>query len=175
MSDAAREQLLAVGRVARAHGVRGRILLVPYNSSSDSLTRVTALWLAAGSTPPDRYEVTRAERTSQGYLIALRGVEDRDAAAALRGREAFVDRSALPAPDAGEIYAADLIGFCVVDALGTERGRVIELETAGPQELLRVRGPQREWLVPFALVQEIDEVARRILVDAPEGLFDLEE
>jgi len=175
MSDAAREQLLAVGRVARAHGVRGRILLVPYNTRSDSLTRVTALWLAAGSAEPTRYEVTRSERTPQGYLIALRGVEDRDAAAALRGREALVERSALPVPDEGEIYAADLIGCCVVDALGTERGRVIELETAGLQELLRVRGPEREWLVPLALVQEIDEVARRIVVDAPDGLFDLEE
>ena len=175
MSDAAREQLLAVGRVARAHGVRGRILLVPYNTSSDSLTRVTALWLAAASAEPTRYEVTRSERTPQGYLVALRGVEDRDAAAALRGREALVERSALPVPDEGEIYAADLIGCCVVDALGTERGRVIELETAGLQELLRVRGPEREWLVPLALVQEIDEVARRIVVDAPDGLFDLEE
>jgi len=175
MSDAAREQLLAVGRVARAHGVRGRILLVPYNTRSDSLTRVTALWLAAGSAEPTRYEVTRSERTPQGYLVALRGVEDRDAAAALRGREALVERSALPVPDEGEIYAADLIGCCVVDALGTERGRVIELETAGLQELLRVRGPEREWLVPLALVQEIDEVARRIVVDAPDGLFDLEE
>jgi len=175
MSDAAREQLLAVGRVARAHGVRGRILLVPYNTRSDSLTRVTALWLAAGSAEPTRYEVTRSERTPQGYLIALRGVEDRDAAAALRGREALVERSALPVPDEGEIDAAALIGCCVVDALGTERGRVIELETAGLQELLRVRGPEREWLVPLALVQEIDEVARRIVVDAPDGLFDLEE
>ena len=119
--------------------------------------------------------MTRSERTPQGYLIALRGVEDRDAAAALRGREALVERSALPLPDEGEIYAADLIGCCVVDALGTERGRVIELETAGLQELLRVRGPEREWLVPLALVQEIDEVARRIVVDAPDGLFDLEE
>jgi 16S rRNA processing protein RimM len=175
MGDATSQELLAVGRVARAHGVRGRILLVPYNPGSDSLTRVQALWLRAGSDEPSRYEVTRAERTMQGYLIALRGVEDRDAAAGLRGREALIERSALPLPDEGEIYAADLIGFCVVDASGTERGRVIDLETAGLQELLRVRGTGRDSLVPFALVQEIDEGARRIVVEVPEGLFDLEE
>jgi 16S rRNA processing protein RimM len=175
MPTAAREELLAVGRVARAHGIRGRILLVPYNSGSDSLTRVAELWLGAGAGEPTRYEVMRAERVSQGYLIALRGVDDRDTASELRGREAFVHRSALPVPEDGEIYAADLIGFCVVDASGTERGRVIDLETAGLQELLRVRGPQRDSLVPLALVQEIDEVARRIVVEAPEGLFDLEE
>ena len=175
MSDAAREQLLAVGRVARAHGVRGRILLVPYNTSSDSLTRVTALWLAAASAEPTRYEVTRSERTPQGYLIAFRGVDDRDAAEELRGREALVERSALPVPEDGEVYAADLVGCSVVDSTGAERGRVVGLETAGLQELLRVRGTDRDYLVPLTLVQHIDEVARRIVVEAPDGLFDLEE
>jgi 16S rRNA processing protein RimM len=169
------EELLAVGRVARAHGIRGRVLVVPYNSGSESLTRVPALWLREGEGEPTRYEVERAERAAQGYLFALRGIVDRDAAAALRGREALVERSALPAPDDGEIYAADLIGCCVVDASGTERGRVIGLETAGLQELLRVRGPERDSLVPLSLVQEIDEAARRIVVEAPEGLFELEE
>ncbi|HWE25289.1 MAG TPA: ribosome maturation factor RimM [Myxococcales bacterium] len=169
------EELLAVGRVARAHGVRGRILMVPYNAGSDSLTRVAALWLRSGAGEPSRYEVARAERTSQGYLIALRGVDDRDAAEELRGREVLVERVALPVPDEGEIYAADLIGFCVVDESGVERGRVIDLETAGLQELLRVRGPQRDSLVPLALVQQIDEAARRIVIEVPEGLFDLEE
>ena len=175
MSDAAREQLLAVGRVARAHGVRGRILLVPYNTRSDSLTRVTALWLAAGSAEPTRYEVTRSERTPQGYLVALRGVEDRDAAAALRGREALVERSALPVPDEGEIYAADLLGYAVADQSGAPRGEVVGLETAGLQELLRVRNAGRESLVPFALVKEIDEARRCLVIEAPEGLFELEE
>jgi 16S rRNA processing protein RimM len=175
MGDTKSQDLLAVGRVARAHGVRGRILLVPYNRASDSLGRIPALWLRAGAGEPTRYEVTGAERTTQGYLFALRGVEDRDAAAELRGREALVERSSLPRPDEGEIYAADLVGFSVVDASGTERGRVIGLETAGLQELLRVRGAERDSLVPLALVQEIDETARRIVVEAPEGLFDLEE
>src|ERR1700719_4021707 len=101
MSGAAPGELLAVGRVARAHGVRGRILLVPYNSASESLTRVPAFWLREGTGEPCRYEVERAERTSQGYLIAFRGVDDRDAAGELRGREALVERSTLPIPEEG--------------------------------------------------------------------------
>jgi 16S rRNA processing protein RimM len=169
------EELLAIGRVARAHGVRGRILLVPYNADSDSLTRVPALWLRVGAGEPERFAVARAERTAQGYLIALVGVVDRDAAAELRGREALVERSSLPAPDEGEMYAADLIGFSVVDQTGAQRGVVVDLETAGLQELLRVRDADRDALVPVALLKEIDEARRRIVVEAPEGLFELEE
>jgi 16S rRNA processing protein RimM len=168
-------QLLAVGRVARAHGVRGRILLVPYNEDSQELVRVGELWLRTGSGEPRRFEVARAERAHLGYLVALRGVDDRDAAEALRGLEALVDRAALPAPEEDELYAADLIGMSVVDAQGVARGTVVEVETAGLQELLRVDSAGKIALVPFGLVREVDEAARRIAIDAPEGLFELEE
>ena len=169
------EELLAIGRVARAHGVRGRILLVPYNAESDSLTRIPALWLRGGEGEPERFEIARAERIAQGYLVALVDILDRDAAAKLRGREALVERRALPAPDEGEMYAADLIGFSIVDQAGASRGVVVDLETAGLQELLRVRDAGRESLVPLALVKEVDEARRKIVVDAPEGLFELED
>jgi len=167
--------LLPVGRVARAHGVRGRIVLVPYNADSDALTQVPALWLRAGSGEPRRYEIARAERAAQGYLIALRGLDDRDAADALRGSEALVERGSLPPPAEDEVYTADLLGYAVADQSGVTRGEVVGVETAGLQELLRVGNAGRESLVPFALVREIDEAGRRIVIEVPEGLFDLEE
>jgi 16S rRNA processing protein RimM len=170
-----KEELLAVGRVARAHGVRGRIVVVPYNPGSDALTRITALWLRTSEGEPRRYEVARAERAAQGYLVALRGVSDRDSADSLRGDEALIERGALPAAGEGEIYAADLLGYAVADQSGTSRGEVVGLETAGLQELLRVRATGRESLVPFALVKEIDEARRRVVIEAPDGLFELED
>ncbi|MFL5456164.1 MAG: ribosome maturation factor RimM [Myxococcales bacterium] len=166
--------LLPVGRVARAHGVRGRILLVPYNDESQDLVSIASLWLKAPEGEPRRFEVERAERANLGYLVALLGVEDRDAAAALRGQEALVDRAELPVPGDDELYAADLIGMSAVDQSGTERGQVVAIESAGPQELLRVRHGEKESLVPLSLVVSIDEEARKIAIDAPEGLFDLE-
>jgi 16S rRNA processing protein RimM len=166
--------LLPVGRVARAHGVRGRILLVPYNDDSQDLVAIAWLWLKGPEGEPRKFEVGRAERVSLGYLVALRGVEDRDAAAALRGQEALVDRAELPVPGDDELYAVDLIGMSAVDQSGTERGEVVAIESAGPQELLRVRHGEKESLVPLSLVVSIDEVARKIAIEAPEGLFDLE-
>jgi 16S rRNA processing protein RimM len=166
--------LLPVGRVARAHGVRGRILLVPYNDESQDLVSIAALWLKRPEGEPRKFEVGRAERVNLGYLVALRGVEDRDAAAALRGQEALVDRADLPVPGDDELYAADLIGMSAVDQSGTERGYVVGIESAGPQELLRVRHGEKESLVPLSLVVSIDEAARKIAIEAPEGLFDLE-
>src|SRR3989440_12912548 len=116
--EAQAQQLLPIGRVARAHGVRGRIVLVPYNAESDALTEVSALWLRIGEGEPRRYEVARAERAAQGYLVALRGIDDRDAADALRGNEALVERGALPEPGAGGGYSADLLGSAVHEPAG---------------------------------------------------------
>jgi 16S rRNA processing protein RimM len=159
--------LLAVGHVARAHGIRGRVLVAPYNAESTGLERAQRLWLGERE-----YQVERAERVNLGYLVALRGVTDRDQAAALRGQEVRVLRSDLPALEEGEVYAVDLIGFEVTDAQGKVRGVVEDLEEAGPQDLLRLRGGT---LVPLGLVVDVQAQARRIVVDAPDGLFELEE
>jgi 16S rRNA processing protein RimM len=153
--------------VARAHGIRGRVLVAPYNAESTGLERAQRLWLGERE-----YQVERAERVNLGYLVALVGVTDRDQAAALRGQEVRVLRSELPALEEGEVYAVDLIGFEVADAQGKVRGVVEDLEEAGPQDLLRLRGGT---LVPLGLVVEVQAQARRIVVDAPDGLFELEE
>src|SRR2546421_12888535 len=131
--EAQAQQLLPIGRVARAHGVRGRIVLVPYNAESDALTQVPALWLRIGEGEPRRYEVALAERAAQGYLVALRGIDDRDAADALRGNEALVERAALPAPEDAEIYAADMLVYAVTDQSGAARGAGTGLARAGLQ------------------------------------------
>jgi 16S rRNA processing protein RimM len=160
-------ELLAIGRVARAHGVRGRVLIAPYNAESDALQRVRRLLVG-----DQEFQVDRAERVNLGYLVALRGLTDRDEAKALRGQEVRVDRAELPALGEGEMYAVDLVGYEVSDPQGTVHGVVEDLEEAGAQDLLRLRGGT---LVPLGLVKEVLPEARRIVVDAPEGLFDLEE
>ena len=160
---------LALGRVARAHGIRGRVLIAPYDEESVGLGQVSRIWLSQDG--EELYEILHAERANLGWLLSLRGVEGRDAADALRGREVWAEREELPPPGDDEVYAVDLIGLPLFDGEGKERGVIEEIETAGKQELLRLRGGA---LVPMALVREIDVEGRRVVVDAPEGLFELE-
>jgi 16S rRNA processing protein RimM len=116
------------------------------------------------------YEVDRAERVHLGYLVALKGLADRDAADKLRGLEVQARRDDLPPPGADEVYAVDLIGCAVFDQHGTARGVVQELEEAGAQDLLVL---EKGVLVPLGLVKEVDTDARRIVIEAPEGLFEV--
>ena len=157
--------LLAIGRVARAHGIRGRVLVAPYDEESQALQTLKRIYLG-----PREYKIDLAERANLGWLLALQGVADRNKAEPLRGLEVKAFRDELPPLEEGEIYFADLVGYTVVDAQGQERGVVSHLESAGKQELLELTSGK---LVPLLLVKEVIAEARRIVIDAPEGLFDL--
>ena len=157
--------LLPIGRVARAHGIRGRVLVKPFDEESQALQTLKRVYLG-----PREYQIELAERANLGWLLALKGVSDRNLAETLRGLEVKALRAELPPLEEGEVYYVDLIGFTVVDAQGQERGIVSHLESAGAQELLELEGGK---LVPLALVKQVMSEARRIIIDAPEGLFDL--
>ncbi|HEX4384118.1 MAG TPA: ribosome maturation factor RimM [Myxococcales bacterium] len=157
--------LLAIGRVARAHGIRGRVLVAPYDPESQALASLKRIHLG-----PREYRIQLAERVNLGWLVELQGVADRNLADTLRGLEVKAFRDELPPLEEGEVYYADLIGYTVVDGQGQERGVVERLIAAGAQELLELTGGK---LVPLALVKEVMSDTRRIVVDAPEGLFDL--
>jgi len=171
--------LLAVGYLARAHGLKGRVLVVPFNDGSEGLERATALWLSRAGAPARRYAVTHAERVDLGYLFGLQGIADRNASEALRGMEVRVARDELPEMEEGEFLEADLIGLRVFDADAAEPaaplGVVTALEAAGPNELLVVQLASGESaLAPIALVREVDLENRQLFLEVPEGLFDLQ-
>ncbi len=156
--------MIEVGFVARAHGVRGEICAVPHDPASTILGDVDAVWIRG-----KRYEIEDARDTPKGVLLALAGVEDRDAADALRGATVEVERDQLELED-GDVLIADLVGCAVRRADGMPYGEVTGLEI-GPQVRLVIRDGEYEREVPLvdALVTAIDMEARIVTVDLPEG------
>lgn len=169
MADDARR--VALGKLGRPHGVRGEVRLAPYNPGSDLPGHLEAVDLGDGAL---RRVLSARPGPSGSWLVTLEGVTDREAAAALTGREVSVPRGALPeAP--GETYLADLVGLTVEDRAGRPLGTVTGVEAAGLQDLLEVEGRSGTWLLPAAapLLVEIDRAHGRLVVDVPEGLVDL--
>jgi 16S rRNA processing protein RimM len=171
---------LVVGRIARPHGVRGELAVEVRTDDPD-------LRLAVGATlttdPASAGPLTVAgRRWHTGHLlVAFDGVGDRDQAERLRGTLLVVDSDDLEdLDDPDEFRDHQLIGLSVVQPDGAPVGEVTDVLHQG-QDLLVVAGSgQRagtEILVPFvaAIVPEIDLSARRLIIDPPEGLLDLEE
>jgi len=112
-------------------------------------------------------------------LLKLRGIDSLAAADALAGREIFVPEDALRRPEDDRIYDFDLIGCEVMTVDGGPVGTVKDVVDLGESTLLVVDGPPgpREVLIPLSreICVEIDLAGRRIVVDPPDGLFELNE
>ena len=162
--------LVPIGAVVRAHGVRGWVRVRPFHAGSQALYGVRRIYL--GDEPR---EVSQVAPERGEWLVKLAGVDDRDAAEALRGRQVALPRAELPAAADDELYVADLVGCRVVDTAGAPLGTVRTVDNYGSQDLLVIDGPRGEVLVPFVepLVVSVDLEARLIVCDPPEGLLEL--
>ena len=99
------------------------------------------------------------------------GVEDRDAAEALRGTEVWVPRSVLPPPSPGEYYWVDLEGLRVVNTEGVDFGTVSHLFATGANDVLVARG-ERERMIPFLepdYIRSVDFEAGLVTVEWDAG------
>ena len=88
--------LLSIGRISRAHGLRGELRVELHFAGSDALEHVDALWLSDGAETPagaGAHVIEEARPVPKAYLVKLEGVGDRDAAEALRGRTVRIPKS----------------------------------------------------------------------------------
>jgi 16S rRNA processing protein RimM len=169
---------LVVGRVVKAHGVTGEVVVEIRTDDPD-------IRFAPGSTlrgrpsrggPESRYVVETSRDHSGRLLVRLEGVADRNAADALRGTVFIVDSQDLPAiDDPDEFYDHQLESLQVVTTTGTVVGSVAEVLHTAAGELLSVRTEDGEVLVPFvsAIVTSVSLADRTIEIDPPDGLLDL--
>src|SRR6201996_3651363 len=166
---------IAVGQIARAHGIKGEVTVAVRTDDPD-VRFVPGTTLA--TEPPDRGPLTVAAiRWHSGrLLVTFEGVRDRNGAEDLRGTVLVLDSAEIPAPDdPDEFYDHQLIGLGVVTAAGDAVGKVTDVLHHG-QDLLVVRrapGPAGETLVPFvsAIVTDVDVAGGRLVINPPPGLL----
>lgn len=166
---------LVVARIARAHGVRGDVVLdVRTDDPQSRLAAGTVLQTTPAAAGP--LTVDDVRQHSGRLLARFVGVDDRGRAEALRGvlLETDVDPAVRP-DDPDEYYDHQLVGLDVVDVAGTTLGQVAEVIHLPGQDLIAVHRPDGgETLVPFvaALVPSVDLDSGRVVVDPPGGLFE---
>lgn len=152
--------LLEVGRIVRAHGLRGEVLV---DLISDRLERVAPG--AVLHTPRGDLVVRSSRPHQQRWLVTFDGIDGRDAAETWRG----VVLSAEPLDDPEALFVHELIGCRVVDGDGRDRGRVVEVQANPASDLLVLEGGA---LVPLTFV--VGGVEDGVVhVEVPPGLFEL--
>jgi 16S rRNA processing protein RimM len=170
---------LVVGRVVRAHGITGEVVVDVRTDDPDGrfAPGSTLRGRAKGGAVRD-YVVDSARDHGGRLLVRLAGVADRDAADSLRGTLFIVDSADLPPiDDPDEYYDHQLEGLRVRTTAGVEIGTVAEVLHTAAGELLAIRGEgdDGEVLVPFvsAIVTSVSLEDQIIEIDPPEGLLEL--
>jgi len=156
---------IEIGRITRAHGIRGEVVIVTHDPASDVLDGAEAIWVGGVER-----KISGARDTHRGWLVQFDGIATRNDAETLRGQLVEVDRAALELDD-DDILLDDLVGCQVRLVDGTPWGTIHEVQS-GMQDLLVIHDGELERLLPLvdAFVANIDLEAGVVTVDPPEGL-----
>jgi 16S rRNA processing protein RimM len=167
--SSAPDGLLAIGRVARAHGLKGELRVETFFDGSNALDQVEEVWLSRPDQPEavQKHPVEWARPVPKAFLVKLVGVAERDGAEALKGSTVWVARAALPQPDDSEYYLVDLIGAKVVGPEG-EIGIVVEIATHPSVDSLVIQGPDGkrleqplvdDWVARVSVAEKLVELS----------------
>ena len=165
------EDLVLVGYVADAYGIRGWVRIRPYSADADALLYAKTWWL---DKPALRdVDMLQAKVHGEDVVAELMGVADRNAAEALKGAAVQIRRSHFPPLSDNEFYWVDLIGLAVENLQGESLGSVVGLMDNGAHPILRAQAvvagadKPKEWLIPFVdqFVKTVDQAGKKITVD----------
>jgi 16S rRNA processing protein RimM len=171
------DEMALVGRIARAHGIRGQVIVNPETDFPEDRFRPGAeLFIERAG----RIEALRV-RTSRFHgarpIIGIEGVETMNDAETLAGCELRVPVGQLAALPADTFYRHDLVGCVVETRDGRRVGPVTDVEGSMTGSRLVVDGGAGEVLIPLvaAICTVVDPAAKRIVIDPPAGLLEANE
>ncbi len=180
MTDTAPSDYLVVGRVRRAHGIRGELVVETTTDAPDAIfasgRRVFAGTPAATLSPGQpELRIERVSPFKGGLIVKFAGIDTRNDAEPWRGRTLLVPAEEVEPPGEGEVFVHDLVGMRVELVSGEPVGEVQEVFELPHGFVLEVARPGR----PSVMVQlhestvdEVDVEERVVRLDPPAGLLD---
>jgi 16S rRNA processing protein RimM len=165
-----------VGTVVGSHGLRGELKVLPETDFPERLTEAGPRKLQGpDGQQRDVYLLSgRYHASKKQYLVQLKGIENLDAAEALRGWQLVVSSEERPVLESGEFHVMDLIGLIAYrQDTGAVLGPVVDMNTFG-NDILVIQTPNKQLMVPFvqALVPVVDLENKRLEINPIPGLLD---
>ncbi|MEM6305315.1 MAG: ribosome maturation factor RimM [Pseudomonadota bacterium] len=165
-------ELIPVGAIAGAYGVRGELRLKSYCAVPEDIETYAPLWTEGQARS---FRVALLRPIKNGFAARAVEVSTKEEADALKGTVLYAARDQLPALPDDEFYHADLIGLEVFDTGGALLGTVKTVQNHGADDLLELRLAESSAtaFLPFtkAAVPTVDLASGRIVADPPPGLL----
>jgi 16S rRNA processing protein RimM len=164
--------LIPVGAIAGAYGVRGELRIKSYCAVPEDIENYSPLWTEGRA---KQLSLAILRPIKNGFSARIPDVASKEEADAMRGTVLYAERSQLPSLPDDEFYYTDLIGVEVYDTGGVMLGRVKTVNNHGADDLLELQlaGKTDTVFLPFtkAAVPTVDLAAGRIVADPPLGIL----
>ena len=169
--------MAVVGRIARPHGLRGHVFVNPETDFPEERFQPGAELFVQRGELVEPLTLTAVRFQNDRPVVAFAGIESIDAVTSMAGLELRVPAERLSPLPAGTFYRHDLVGCVVETRDGQTVGPVREVEGTIEGSRLVVAGAKGDVLIPLAsaICTTIDTTTKKIVIDAPEGLLELNE
>jgi 16S rRNA processing protein RimM len=168
------DDMAVVGRIARAHGIRGQVIVNPETDFPEERFQPGAELFVERGGRVDTLTVTTARFHRERPVVGIAGIETMTDAETLAGLELRVPVDRLAALPPGTFYRHDLVGCRVETRDGAMVGVVSNVEGTMSGSRLVVDGAAGEVLIPLVgeICTLVDPQAKRIVIDPPAGLIE---
>jgi 16S rRNA processing protein RimM len=169
------DDLVTVGRIVRPQGNRGQVVVASETDfGADRFRPGEVVWWYRDGRP-ERVQIKDSRPHDHRWVVGFEGIGTIDAAESLRDFELRVPAATLRPLGPNQYYLHDLVGCQVETGEGVSVGAVERVELRSGTPNLVVKGAFGEVFVPLAetICRRIDPPARRIVIDPPPGLLEL--
>lgn len=160
-------EFIKIGRIVNAHGIRGEVRVQPRDADPTLLTQFATFYLNGQSVVPTACHVHKSL-----VLMKFPGVDDMNAALALKDQDLYIRRADAKLPE-GTYFDDELLGLDVCDAAtGASLGELTAVESYPAHKVYTVRG-EKEYLIPAvqgAFIESVDLTENCMTVHVWEGL-----
>lgn len=167
----------AIGKVREAHGLKGDLYVLIFSGDVSWLKKVKNFSLKDKGGEVEEFEIERIKPFKKGVIVKGKGITDRTQAEGLEHFEFLIDEELMVSKPGERIYLNEILNFKLKDPEQVVLGDIVGFSSNGVQDLLVVQTKaEKKVEVPFVdeFIKKIDFKHQAVVMDLPEGLFDLE-
>ncbi len=168
------DEKVKIGRITTYHGLKGCLKMYPYFDFPERVSSLKDVFVDDNS-----YTIEEAKRAGTLWLVKLQGLNSRDDAELLKGKEISIPADErFPLPE-GHYYVDDIVGLKVYEDTGRYLGLIREILHTGANDIYVINCPPedvglpKEILFPALkqLVVSVSLKEKKVVVKTPEGLY----
>lgn len=172
--------LKKIGIVSDAHGIRGEIYIIVFSGDVSWIQEVTELNLKATASENKKiYKLKKIKAFKKGFIVSFHDVINRNQAEELKKQEVWIDEKLFISKDGEQPFLNELIDFEIIDSKLGQIGQVIQFSSNGQQDLLVLNQVVNNQNIEIPFIKEfvihVDYVTKKIMMDLPEGLIQINE